>query len=204
MDSKEAGGNLSKLWIQATVFGALWGALEVTLGVLLHTIRLPFSGIWLAGAGSMLLIAGLTLYPRRGFALRAGVVCMLMKLITPGIKLFTPVIGIGVEALLIEAIIGRGRFGYARAMIAAATVALSVIVQGLIFVTVIYGWDLLLLYYTMLKKSSQWLGIEDEAGVGAILVLVAATAVIGAAFGAYGLYLGRMVKRLKQEVEHAA
>ncbi len=192
---------LSNLWIQATVFGALWGGLEVTLGTLLHALRVPFSGVWMAGVGAVILIAGHTLYPRRGLALRVGAVCMLLKLISPGVIIVIPMLGIAMESLIVDLLAGRRPMRYPAGVFIGGLVTLSVIVQTLIAVMFIYGWDMMRLYVAMLERMIRWIGAGDEWGVWAIVLVVALTFSIGAVFGAYGVYLGRRVLRLREEAD---
>ena len=96
--------NITRDWVYATVFGSLWGALEITLGALIHALRIPLSGVWMAAAGVIILICGLMVYPHRGFAIRAGVVCMLLKLVNPSIAFVLAAISIMMEAIAVEII----------------------------------------------------------------------------------------------------
>lgn len=190
---------LSQLWIYATVFGALWGALEVTLGTMFHALRIPFSGVWMTGAGAAILISGAVVNQQKGFAIRAGVVCMLLKMISPGVIIIMPMIGIMLTAAIIE-FTTRGKVvGYFRGYLAGMLSTLSVILQAIVYYYFIFGWDLLKIYYILLEKAIRQLGVDQNAGWWAILLVVFITGTIGGVCGLYGIKLGNAVLEIKKE-----
>jgi len=190
---------LSHLWIHATVFGALWGGLEITLGTLMHALRVPFSGVWMAAAGTTILVAGLMLFPNRGFAMRVGVVCMLLKLVSPGVVILLPMLGIFMEAVIIEAVMGKGRVTYFRSILAGSLCSLSVIGQAIAYYYFIFGWDLLKIYLVLLEKAVMWLGAPESWGWVAVALIILLICLVGALAGIYGIVLGKAVLRLQQE-----
>ena len=190
---------LSHLWIHATVFGALWGGLEITLGTLLHALRIPFSGVWMAAAGICILVAGLTVFPIRGFALRVGVVCMLLKLISPGVVIVLPMISIFMEAAIVEMVMFNGKTTRFRAILAGTLGCLSVIVQAMTYYYFIFGWDLLHIYLVLLEKAVLWLGAPESWGWIAVALVILLICLVGAIAGSYGMTLGKAVIRLQKE-----
>lgn len=197
--SETVHGELSTLWINATVFGALWGALEITLGTFFHALKIPFSGVWMTGAGAALIIAGAVVYNKKGFAIRAGVVCMLLKMISPGVIIIMPMIGIFLAALIIEIVVRGNKIGYFKGFVAGTITTLSVILQTIVYYYFIFGWDLLKIYYILLEKAIKQLGIEQNSGWWAIGLVVLITAIIGGLSGAYGIKLGTKVAEIKRE-----
>ena len=89
-------------WAYPGSFGALWGALEATLGSFLHAMKLPFAGVLLASMGAALLVALRTLAPQRGLLVATGAVCAAVKLSSPGTVLVGPAVGILTESDLAE------------------------------------------------------------------------------------------------------
>ena len=87
--------------VTLTVFGTLWGVVEIGLGSVLHAIRMPLSGLLLAALGLVILLIGRLFVPRRGASLFIGVVAMLLKLFSIGSVVAGPMIGIMVEAAII-------------------------------------------------------------------------------------------------------
>src|SRR5664279_4201880 len=90
------------VWIKAAVLGSTWASIEIVVGSFLHNIRFPLSGTILATLGSVLLIAGSRLWNDRGLFWRAGLICALMKPISPSAVIFGPMVGIVGESLLLQ------------------------------------------------------------------------------------------------------
>src|SRR5690606_32761234 len=61
------------------IFGALWGALELSLGSALHALGVPFSGLFLAGVGIAVALVGYRFTRRRGSVVQIGLVAALLK-----------------------------------------------------------------------------------------------------------------------------
>ncbi len=172
--------------------------------MLLHVLRVPFSGVLMSAIGSVILLAGLTIFPMRGLMIRAGVVCMLLKLISPGVAILWPMIGIFIEALILELIAGTsGKLGPLRASLAGAVNSVMVIGQGLFFTSVIYGIDVLRMYYMLLKRGAGWLQLGDEWAVWALVLALVFTFLFGAVAGWLGYRLGLRVQALRRELDDA-
>ena len=76
-------------WVYIAVFGALWGALELTLGAYLHVLFPPlantfFTGLIMAGIGAVIALVGRTFVPRTGAVLGIGIVTALLKVLSLG------------------------------------------------------------------------------------------------------------------------
>jgi ABC-type thiamin/hydroxymethylpyrimidine transport system permease subunit len=97
-------------WVTIGLFGALWGAVELTLGSVLHTVypplaSTPLTGLVLSGIGVAIALTGRHFVPKRGSILLIGTVTALLKLLSvSGVKI-GPVVAILVESLLMEAIL---------------------------------------------------------------------------------------------------
>ena len=100
--SSSSGSSGARLWAHPATFGALWGALEATVGSFVHAVKMPFGGTMLAASGAALLLALRVMFPRRGVIIAAGAVCAFVKLVAPSTMILGPMIGILVEAVLIE------------------------------------------------------------------------------------------------------
>lgn len=185
--------NLPRQWIDATVFGTMWGGLELSLGAVMHMMRIPFAGVWFSAAATILLVAGLTVFPQRGFCLKAGLICMLLKTMSAGGSIVWVMIAVVVESSILELMLGDGRAGRLRAALAGALVTFSVWVQLLAFTVVVYGVNMLHFYEELIERMPRMMGLSGHWGWGAVGLLVLATMMIGAAAGHYGLMLGRAV-----------
>ncbi|MBP1599578.1 MAG: hypothetical protein H6Q05_4955, partial [Acidobacteria bacterium] len=80
------------------MLGSLWAANEIVLGSFLHNVGVPFTGTILACIGVAVLVAGLRLWDDPGVVWRAGVICSLMKSISPSSVILGPMVGILAEA----------------------------------------------------------------------------------------------------------
>ena len=89
-------------WTYAALFGALWGALEATMGTALYLGRVPFNGTMMGIVGLLCLICLRRLQPRPGVCLLAGAVAVFLKVFTLGGFYTGTIIGITVEALSVE------------------------------------------------------------------------------------------------------
>jgi hypothetical protein len=95
-------------WVYIAVFGALWGAIEITLGAYLHVIFPPLAdtflvGVILAGLGGIIALTGRHFVPHTGSVLMIGVVTALLKALSLGGVKIGPMVAILAESLLIEA-----------------------------------------------------------------------------------------------------
>lgn len=191
-------GSISRPWVYATVFGSLWGALEITLGALIHSLRIPLCGVWMAAAGTVILLSGLVVFPMRGFALRAGVVCVLLKLINPSVAFLMAAISIFIEAVAIEISAGDGRFGPVRAAAAGGVVTSIPLFQYLVNAWLIYGWEIIQIYTVGFERFARWIDAPPFAGYAVIAAIIGAIFSVGCAAGLAGYYMGRKVLALKE------
>ena len=93
---------LSVTWLKAAVLGCLWASSEIVLGSFLHNLRVPFSSIFLTSIGIILLISVSFQWKDKGLIWRSGLICALMKSVSPSAVIFGPMIAILSEALLLE------------------------------------------------------------------------------------------------------
>ena len=102
-------------WQKAALLGSVWASLEIVVGSFLHNMTFPFTGTILSGLGIALLIAGHSLWKEKGIVWRAGLICAVMKSVSPSAVIFGPMIGIAAEAFIVEIAIrmlGANAFGY--------------------------------------------------------------------------------------------
>ena len=95
-------------WVYIAVFGALWGAIEITLGAYLHVIFPPLAdtflvGVIMAGLGGVIALTGRHFVPHTGSVLMIGVVTALLKALSLGGVKIGPMVAILAESLLMEA-----------------------------------------------------------------------------------------------------
>jgi nucleoside-triphosphatase THEP1 len=173
-------------------FGALWGALEITLGSFLHAVKIPFGGTTLAIVSATLLVAQRQILPARGLSLATGVVAALCKSVSPGGVILGPMIAITVEALLVEVALLAAPKSRVSAALAGSLVVLWATFQKVISHYVYFGGGVIDLYIALLEQGARTVGLTSEAGWRVVGLLVVAVALAGALFAQLGYRVGRL------------
>lgn len=188
-------------WVYVAVFGALWGALELTLGGYLHVIFPPlantfFTGLILAGIGAVIALVGYTFVPRPGAVLSIGIVTTLLKVLSLGGVKIGPVVAILAEVILMEVALLSKRSPTRGRYVLAGTVAVSWnFFHKFVMMRLLYGKGIAEVYLKMVKEGSQVLGLDAGYAVAIIGVLFLFRVVAGAVAGWLAWDLGRLVAR---------
>jgi hypothetical protein len=177
-------------WSNAAAFGALWGAIEITLGSFVHALHIPFSSALLAAVGVMVLVAQRRILPVRGLALATAVVAAVCKSISPGGIILGPMIAILFEGLLIELSLSVLPSSPVAAAVGGSLAALWCALQKLIGQLVLFGATVVELYLALVRRAFDWLGLPLEYGWWAVGALLTAVALVGAAGGLIGWKIG--------------
>lgn len=186
------------VWLKASVLGCLWAASEIVLGSFLHNMRIPFSGNILTAIAIVLIVATARQWKETGIIWRAGLVCALMKTLSPSAVLFGPMISIFSEALLLEMAVALSRrtiLGY----LVGGALAMSwnlayMILSKLLF----YGFGLVQVYQAVLNAFEKWLGIVFVSYWQPLLVVLGFYVAFGAFSAAIGLYIAKRIANVKQ------
>jgi len=194
------GKELNSIWLKAAVAGGLWASFEIIVGSMLHNLHIPFSGTLLATFSIILMISFLQVWNDSGLIWRAGLICGLMKSLSPSAVILGPMTGIMMEALFMDLLIylvGRNMFGYILAGIAAL---LSTILHKLASLFILYGSDLVNIYVNLFRFFQKQLGLEEGNPKDLILGIIALYILVGAAAAIAGYFLGRKALRNQREV----
>ncbi|MFW5725095.1 MAG: nucleoside-triphosphatase [Bacteroidota bacterium] len=162
---------LSEKWLKAAVVGSLWATVEIVLGSLLHNLKLPFAGSVLSFITVYLVMAFFRVWPVHGLIWRAGLICALMKSISPSAMILGPMIGIFSQAVILDFTIrtlGKNNFGY---MVGGALAVFSALVQKAVTLLILYGWDLVVLLENMYAFAIRQTGM-GEIHPGYLLLLL--------------------------------
>ena len=152
----------SVIWRKAAVLGSIWAASEIVLGSFLHNARVPFKGELLTAIGIAILVAGHRLWPERGILWRAGLVCAVMKSVSPSAAVFGPMIAIFAEGVLAEAgvlLLGGNVAGYLLAGGLAMSWSLA---HKLATLLIFYGPDTVKVYL----RGIDWLRLRFDLEAG--------------------------------------
>ena len=191
--------SLNDIWLKAAVLGCLWASSEIVLGSFLHNLRIPFTGNILTGIGIILLISVAQIWKDKGLFWRAGLVCALMKSISPSAIIFGPMIAIFSEALLMEfsvRIFKRNIFSFLLAGLLAMSWNLFHVLANNI---INYGFNIIDLYVNLTKFAQKQLNIINDNYWMPLLVLFILYMLFGLIAAIFGIYIGK--KAAKQPLE---
>jgi len=189
---------LNPIWLKAAVAGGLWASFEIIVGSLLHNLHLPFSGTILATFSVILMISFLQLWNERGLIWRAGLICGLMKSLSPSAVILGPMTGIMMEALFMDLVlllVGRHIIGYVLAGMAAL---LSTILHKLTSLFILYGRDLVNIYTNLFRFIQKQLGLQDASPRDLIIYILIVYLLLGAMAALTGTFLGKAAIRRKK------
>lgn len=187
--------SLNDKWMKAAVLGSLWASFEIIVGSLLHNLRVPFAGTFLTLFAVIILVSFSRIWSQKGIIIRAGIICALMKSISPSAVILGPMVGIFTEALIVELILfimGRNLVSY---MLAGALAVLSSLLHKVVNLMILYGLDLIEVYVNMLDYAGKQLEIISLSPAGVFYFLVGIYLILGASGGAFGYYLGGRAKQ---------
>jgi hypothetical protein len=190
-----------RFWGYAATFGALWGAVEITVGSFLHAVRIPLGGVVLAGVGAALLVVMRLQLPERGVVLLAGAVCAGIKLLSPASAVVGPIIAILAESLLVEMALLPFGANVLSSGIAGLLTALWSIGQKLITQTLFFGMPIIDIYKGVLLQAEKVLRLPASNGTWSAALFLCVVGLAGAGLGVTGLLIGRAARRQLAELE---
>jgi len=182
---------LSNTWLKASILGATWAASEIILGSFLHNLHFPLKGSILTAIAFILLIAVSYKWTDRGLFWRSGLICALLKTMSPSAVIFGPMIAILMEALLLDVsirLLGRNFFGF----LLGSSLAMSwVLVQKIFNLVLFYGANLVGIYTQLMKFAEKQLQFQSDLVWLPIMVLLG----LYLFFGIIAVFLGMITGR---------
>ena len=188
--------------VYIAVFGALWGAMEITLGSYLHAV-FPQGVTPIVGAGTIMTAIGIIValvgwlfVPRTGAVLMIGVVAAILKGFSiSGVKL-SPMLAIVIECLLVEVglLMRRDprRWGFA---LAGALALMWTFFHKIFGSYVFLGESITDVYTGMVRQGAQALGIDPSWAIAIIALFLLIRIVMGGLAGWLAWELGGSVRR---------
>jgi hypothetical protein len=190
---------LSNTWLKATVIGSLWASFEIIIGSLLHNLRVPFAGTFLAGIAVVFLIAFFQVWNEKGLIWRAGLICALMKAISPSSVILGPMIGIITEAFILEIsirLLGRNVLAY---ITGGALAIASALLHKIINLIILYGFNLIDIYVNLINYASRQFGMSESAPINLLYALILIYLIIGVLAALLGYFTGRRARGIYPE-----
>ncbi len=194
---------LSEKWMKAAVVGSLWAFVEIVPGSLLHNLRVPMAGSILSVMTVYLVVSFYQVWKLDGMIWRAGLICALMKSISPSAIILGPMLGILSEALILEIVIrlmGRSTFSYS---VAGALAVFSALAQKALTLLVLYGWDFVVLLENMVDFAARQLRLEGLKAWWLLLLLTAIYLLAGLVAGLLGARAGNTFLKQQQGGYHS-
>ena len=184
-------------WREAAVFGALWGAGEITIGSFLHATRVPLSGVILSAAGVALLTAAMMLTRRPWFPLRTAFVCAALRSLSPEGLVPGPMFAILLQGLLVSLAFVVFRKPLIAGLISGSLAAIASQLQSIVVKLIYYGGELWELFTSFVQKAEGFLHLPPGYGWFAVSAYLLLTALVGGAGGVLGWRIGHMAKEIK-------
>jgi hypothetical protein len=186
------------------VFGALWGAVEISLGSLLHVLNIPLSGSVLSAIGLCVALTGRLFVPRRGSTLFIGVIAMLIKLFSLGSVVIGPMVGILAEAIIAEVVLSLfGKPSIVAFLIAGGLGVLWTMIQPFFTGLLIFGQDAASIWNKLLMEGNSVLKLEVSAVLWIVVGLAGLRLIMGGLAGwlawKVGMLLRTRVGRIPKE-----
>jgi len=169
----------------------LWATFEIIVGSFLHNLRVPMAGTILAMISVIVMVAFHRHWKQKGLLWRAGLICALMKSISPSAILLGPMTGIMAEALLMEffvRIFGGNMLGY---MIGASFALMSTIAHKIVNLLMIYGFDIVTVLVNLYKYATEQIGFTNLEPKIALWALFGFYALLGIIASLIGFLVGK-------------
>jgi hypothetical protein len=190
-------------WVAVVaVFGAVWGAAEMSLGAILRSASIPMHGTPMTGLGVIImLVARYTLAGSdrtgRGTCLAIGVVAAAIVPISVTRGIVPAMIGILAAAACLEAVLWAGRPGRGRYALAGLIAAVIPLVQLLVMLAVQFGPAALTEFREILlvKQGGARLGLAGQTAATLVMLILVLSAVFGAVCGAVAWSLAKQILR---------
>jgi hypothetical protein len=177
------------------VFGTLWGLSEISLGSVLKSLNIPFSGAVLSAIGLVIALVGRAFVPQKGSTLFVGVIAMLLKLFSLGGVIIGPMVAIFSEALVAEIVLSLSgnprRFSF---LLAGALGVAWSLAQPFVTGPLLFGRTLFVVWLDLLDTGTRLLGLDASAALAIVVALLAIYLCIGCVAGWLSWDLARQLK----------
>ena len=181
---------ISEKWIKSSIIGTVWASSEIVIGSFLHNLKIPFSGSILTAIAIIILVSVSFVWKEKGIFWRAGLICALMKTMSPSAVIFGPMIAIFAEAVLLEVsvrIFGQTYFGFIIGSVLAVSWTFA---QKIINFLIFYGFNIVELYKGLMKFIEKQLNLQFDTFWVPIFILLSIYIIIGVFSAILGIKTG--------------
>jgi len=188
-------GNL----VNTSVFGAIWGLAEVSLGSFLHASKIPFRGAIMSLVAVLILISARSVLKYKGSLILLGVVTATFRLFLGVGFNITPFIAIFMEALIAEIIINRIGFNRWTSVLSGILIMVYSLSHGLIMQALFLGADIYKVYYEMILKVTNMISLPENVVLAIIFSIPFLYIFMGAIAGSFGWSVGKQIQLLMEK-----
>ncbi len=185
---------ISEKWIKASIVGTTWAASEIVLGSFLHNLKIPFSSLLLTAIGIVILISMSYVWKEKGLFWRAGLICALMKTMSPSAVIFGPMIAIFSQAALMEISVRIFRKTIAGFVIGAMLAMTWNLFQKVANMIIFYGSNIVEVYADLLKYAQKQLNIQFDIVWLPIIILLVIYSLSGLLSAIIGIKVGNNIR----------
>ena len=185
-----------RILVHTTLFGALWGLLEMLLGGYFHMIKFPLTGAAMAAVGAVILCASRLQADRPGATIAAGAVAVAIKLLGIGAFKIGPVAGIAIESLLLEAVLSVFGCGQGQFIAGGLLACLEGIPHFFLTNWLLYGRGIFSTYLEAARQMQAFFSLPDGFWKAVVAVWAGAHVVLGLTAGAVAAALARRTRRV--------
>ncbi len=178
------------------VFGALWGVAEISLGSLLHILKVPLTGLFMTAIGIVIALIGRLYVPKFGATLFTGLIAALLKMFSLGGIVINPMIGIMAASLLAEIVLSAFRRPKRLAFVLAGGLAvLWTLVHPFFTQSFLAGRGVLVIWLNLLDEGTRLFGLNPNAAWIIVVALVLLRLLVGGIAGWLAWNLGHTIQK---------
>jgi nucleoside-triphosphatase THEP1 len=152
----------AKVWLRAAVLGSIWASSEIILGSFLHNLHIPLRSMILAFIGVMLMVAVGKQWGVKGLFWRAGLICALMKSVSPSGVILSPMIAIFVQGCMMEISVRLAGRNLAAYLLGGTLAVCWNLLQYLGYHILIYGFNIVDIYKKLYDISAEVVSLPKE------------------------------------------
>jgi hypothetical protein len=178
------------------VFAALWGLAEISLGVLLHASKIPFRGAIMSILAITILVCARSIINYKGSLVLLGLVTATFRLLLGVGFNVTPFLAIIIESFIADLILSKIGYSWQTSLLTGGLIMLYSLIHGLIMQMIFLGVDIYKIYYQLLLKISNFIGISESSVLVIIILFPFIQIGLGIFAGSFGWSVGKNIQIL--------
>lgn len=183
-------------WLKAAIIGTMWAASEIIIGSFLHNLKIPFRSQILTSIGVLLVTIPIYSWKVHGLAWRAGIICALMKAISPSSVILGPMIAITAQGFLIDLSFRFLGFNFFSFVFAGILTMTWNIFQYIINLVVLFGQNLVEVFRNSIFFLQKQTGFKNITEQNFLLVIFVFFVFWGLMVGILSYFLAKLPPKI--------